>query len=188
MKTLMPFVTLAFLMLLGLSGNSEQIKFLECLDEQQAEFVDVIVEKFNDQLRQQYGELDYEKFLNDMSNMALPLDFFVTSDLAEFLNKSRNKPSFKDIWVQNNGAFELNPDGKYFNCLKSVCNSETLCEVLSTMDQFRMISRGLIAGALASELPDEQYNAKDIRIFIAINLYAELSINLYNRFKNQVII
>ena len=54
------------------------------------------------------------------------------------------------------------------------------------MDQFREVSRGLIAGAIASELPDEQYSNKNVRIFIAINLYAELSINLFDRFKNQV--
>lgn len=54
------------------------------------------------------------------------------------------------------------------------------------MDQFREVSMGLIAGAIASELPDEQYNNMDVPIFIAINLYAELSINLFDRFKNQV--
>ena len=186
MKTLTLFATLVFLILFISSGNSQQVKSLECLDKQQSEFIAVVIEKFNDQLLKHYGEIDYKMFLIDRSSMSLPPDFFVTSGLAEFLNDNRNKPFFQDIWKNNDGAYELNHESKYFECLKSVCESETLCEVLSAMDQFREVSRGLIAGAIASELPDEQYSNKDVRIFIAINLYAELSIKLFDRFKNQV--
>ena len=186
MKTLTLFATLVFLILFNSSGNSQQIKPLECLDKQQSEFVAVVVEKFNDQLLKHYGEIDYKMFLMDRSSMSLPPDFFVTSGLAEFLNINRNKPFFQDIWKNNDGVYELNHESKYFECLKSVCESETLCEVFSAMDQFREVSRGLIAGAIASELPDEQYNNMVVRIFIAINLYAELSINLFDRIKNQV--
>jgi len=186
MKTLTPFAILSFLILFSSSGNSQQLKSLECLDKQQSEFVAVVVEKFNEQLLIHYGEIDYKMFLIDRSSMSLPPDFFVTTSLAEFLNHNRNKPFFQDIWKNNDGAYELNHESKYFKCLKSVCESETLCEVFSAMDQFREVSGGLIAGAIASELPEEQYNDIDVRIFIAINLYAELSINLFDRFKNQV--
>ena len=107
MKTLTLFATLVFLILFNLSGNSQQVKSLECLDKQQSEFVAVVVEKFNDQLLKHYGEIDYKMFLIDRSSMSLPPDFFVTSGLAEFLNDNRNKPFFQDIWKNNDGAYEL---------------------------------------------------------------------------------
>lgn len=175
-------IILTFLTLSGCSGTPEQTKSLHCLNEQQSKFVNSIITKLDEQLKEKYGKLDYKTLLNEISSRALPPDFFVKSDLAEFLNESRSESTFKDIWIQGDGMFQLNTSGDYFKCLKSECADETFCEVLSTMEQVAGISPGLISGALASELSNEQYNSNAVRTFIAINLCSELSINLYDRF------
>ena len=153
------------------------------MNSEDVEFINSIVQQFEEQLISSYETISYQQFLSDFNSMTIPIDFFLNSDLTKYLIDNGSSSMFNELWIESNGLFSLNSDGSYLACMKKSSNSKILKEVLNMIKDVPNISKGIITQSLQAELKEKDYNSEEIKTFLAINIYSEFAINIYNRKK-----
>jgi hypothetical protein len=184
--------------------------FGKCLDKNDKELINQMTVHFDLLLKEYYPNteisLAYQKYLEAISKMEIPLNFFLNSETLSLVNSTKGTNTFSKIWIipeieteqisdskseqiviinknktqpePHFESFTINPNGDFLNCLLNKTENKDFKEILKTKKEIPDISNGLVASALHSSLKKDDYENGLIRTFIAINLYFEFTLNL----------
>ena len=183
---ILPLFAVLFLLLFSCSSQSDEaVKnsiFKECLKYKEIQLINKTVELFEKQVNKRYEANQYKRFLIEMKGFAIEPDFFLKSELIQYLLENKDSDAFKAFWQEEAGTFSIQVNGNYMNCLKQKSTSETLIEIINTLQKVPNISPGLVANTLEAEISEEDYNEDAIKTFIALNICAEFALNIHSRF------
>lgn len=136
---------------------------------------------------QSTGEV-YKSFLEDVSVMNLPPQFFATTKCKEMIGKLKSGKSFEKIWTNlsksdkqqpsnsniESGYYCMAPNGIFLNCLIERNTVAGMNEYLDARRIMHGISPALTVNMLKNSLKPDDYNNDHVRLIIAIGFYYEI--------------
>lgn len=172
----------------------------ECLSQDDIEVLNKACEIFEAQLKQRYGNLTtgdaYKAFLQDITTMNLPPDFFMASEGEAMLEVMRSTKTFEKIWIRQSQlirdveetyiqttdgqetepreAFDpyvINPFGAYFKCITKKNERKALNGYFKMLEMVNLVSPATTASDFLQYLSENDLNAGITRISIAIGFY-----------------
>ena len=181
-KILLSTILLIVLISCGPSPSKNSV-MSSCMTEENGQFVQSILGEVDSLFNKNNSSSPYKSSVNDLGSMNISPKMLVESNLIKFLKENEGQSKFSEIWSYEEGIYSINLNGSYFSCLKNSSDNKTLSEILDMIEKVPGISPPLLAKALESELSEEGYDSEYVKMFIAVNLYSEFALNVYDRFK-----
>ncbi|MEQ9378238.1 MAG: hypothetical protein RIG68_23810 [Imperialibacter sp.] len=129
-----------------LSSSCAQNGSYGCFTTPQREFIEGINSQFSSIVAALYGDGNYRKFLEEVSESSLPPEFFIESNVYEFLKSPANEEEVRSIWSRNENGYVIN--SSFFDCLAGTTESRDLIDIINATKEVPDVSPSLLASLL----------------------------------------
>ena len=130
-----------------------------------------------------YGDGNYRKFLEEMSESSLPPEFFIESNVYEFLKSPANEEEVRSIWSRNEIGYVIN--SSFFDCLAGTTESRDLIDIINATKEVPDVSPSLLASLLLEIVQEKEAKSDEMKTFIAVAIFCQKSLSIELSEKNS---
>lgn len=132
--------------------------------------------RFNTLIGIRYSNENFEEFLTDFGNSNLDPQFFIESNVYEYLINPVNEQYISRFWKKVDQQYQMKDE--FLKCLVSSTDSQDFKDIVNSLIEVPDVSPSLLAVSLNDGYSSKELDAFALNSFLSMYLFGQTALNL----------